>query len=323
MAIIKELTILHVEDDPDLAWIVRMAFEDFGFAGDMLTAKSVRDALELLDERARKQESLSLIISDIGLPDGSGLDLIHEVKTNPHWRMTPVIVLSGEIDPQVINSAYALGANSYLPKDPGETNLVVSLESFYRCWLENVQLPRAAARDRIQEALDRAIGLRVRTSEFYLNLARCSVEESETKFWLDRALVEGNLSNLLAFFRNRLSEKDFPAGTMERLVSFQAHVANSLVRVETQLKRTPSPGSDLSYRWVLELTDALDDEVFVEAVACLFPKNPVVTVALRARLAAQFRALAIYMSAHTRQDELRQRIASLLDRARLIEEVNR
>lgn len=320
---IKELTILHVEDDPDLAWIVRLAFEDFGFAGDMLTAKSVRGALELLDERERKREPLSLIISDIGLPDGSGLDLIREVKTNPYWRMTPVIVLSGEIDPEVINSAYALGANTYLPKDPGQTNLVVSLESFYKCWLENVQLPRATARDRIQEALDRAIGLRVRTSEFYLNLARGSAEESEIKFWLDRALVEGNLSNLLAFFRNKLSEKDFPAGAIDRLISYQAQVASSLARAETQLKKTPSPGSDLSCRWVLELSDALDDEVLVEAVACLFPKNPVVATALRARAAAQLKALATYIMERAQHAELRQRAVSLFDRARLIEEANR
>ena len=117
----KELTILQVEDDPDLAWLVRMAFEDFGFIGSTIVAESVREAFDLLNERERKQQPLSLIISDIGLPDGSGLDLIREVKTNPYWRMTPVIVLSGERDPAVINAAYALGANSYLSKDTGQT----------------------------------------------------------------------------------------------------------------------------------------------------------------------------------------------------------
>ena len=316
----KELSILHVEDDPGLAWIVRTVFEDLGFSGTMITAESIRRASDLLNERERKQQPLGLIISDMRLPDGSGLDLIREVKTNPFWRMTPVIVLSGDKDPTVINAAYALGANSYLPKNPEGTNLVVSLESFYKCWLENVQLPQNAVRDRVQEALDRATGLRARTAEFFLNIARGPGGESETKFWLDRALVEGNLSNLLAFFRDKLNEQDFPPGAIDRVVALQVQVAGALITAEKHLKETPSPGFELLFQWVLELMDALDEEVFVEALVCLFPKGPVVATALKARVAAQFKALAVHILDHTQQAELRQKAVTLIKRAHLLEE---
>ncbi|HAM52988.1 MAG TPA: hypothetical protein DCP92_20670 [Nitrospiraceae bacterium] len=319
----KEVTILHVEDDPNLARIVRSFFEEFGFNGTTIVAGSVREAFDLLNKRERKQQPLSLIISDIGLPDGSGLDLIREVKTNPHWRMTPVIVLSGEKNPAVINAAYALGANSYLPKDSLGVNLVVSLESFYKCWLENVQLPQTGVVDRVQEALDRACGLRARTSEFYLKLARGSVKNSEIKFWLDRALVEGNLSNLLAFFSDKLNEQDFPPDVIDRVVSVQVQVANALIKAEKHLKKMPSPGSDLLYEWVLELTDAINEEVFVEALACLFPKSPVVATALKARAAAQFKALATYIVESTQRRELRRKAVSLLNRSRLLEKAGR
>jgi DNA-binding response OmpR family regulator len=316
----RTLTILHVEDDPDLAWIVRMAFEDFGFAGAMITASGIRESLKLLNERELRQEPLSLIIVDMRLPDGSGLDLIREVKTHPYWRTTPVIVLSGERNPEVINAAYALGANSYLPKDPAGSNLVVSLENFYRCWLENVQLPRTAAKDRVKEALDRATGLRARTSEFYLDLARDSSGESEMRFWLDRALVEGNLSNLLAFFRDKLNEKDVPPAMIDRLVSYQAQVADSLIAAERHLKEMPSAGPELLYQWVLELVDVIDEEIFADAIACLFPKSPVVATFLKARAAAQCKALAEHIMAHTQQAELGRKAASLLDKAHLLEE---
>jgi CheY-like chemotaxis protein len=319
----EELAILHVEDDADLAWIVRTSFEDFGFVGAMITAGSVKEALELLNERERKQEPLGLIISDIGLPDGSGLDLIREVKSHPYWRMTPVIVLSGDRNPKVVNAAYALGANCYLPKDPRGGNLVVSLEGFYKCWLDNVQLPRTAARDRVKEALDRATGLRARTSEFYLDLARRSSGDSETIFWLDRALVEGNMSNLIAFFRDKLSEKDVPHDMMDRLVSHQAQVADSLMTAEKRLRGTPSPSPELFFQWVLELMDAIDEDIFSEALACLLPKSPVVATALRARAAAQFKALADHIIEHTRQPELRQKAVLLLDRAHLLEAATR
>lgn len=319
----KELTILHVEDDPDLAWIVRTAFDDFGFVGPMLTAETVDEALGLLNDRERKSQPLSLIISDIQLPDGSGLDLIREVKTNPYWRMTPVIVLSGDRDPAVINAAYALGANSFLPKDPKGTNLVVSLESFYKCWLENIQLPQNMFRDRVQEALDRATGLRARTSDFYLRLARSSGEESEMKFWLDRALVEGNLSNLLAFFRDKLTEEDFPAGAVDRVVRTQVQVADALMAAEKHLTNRPSPGQELIYQWVLELVDAIDEEVFAEALACLFPKNPIVATALKARAAAQFQALGEHIRHRAEEPGLRQKADSLLNRSQFLKQAGR
>jgi CheY-like chemotaxis protein len=280
----------------------------------------VKEALDLLNERQYKQQALSLIISDMQLPDGTGLDLIREVKTNPYWRRTPVIVLSGEVDPEVINSAYALGANSYLFKAPVGGDLLGSLDSFYKCWLDTVQLPQSSLGDPAQEVLDRATGLRARTSEFYLNLARISDGEPETEFWLDRALVEGNLSNLIAFFRNKLVEKDFPPGVIDRLVSSQGQVANALITAEKHLENTPSPRPELFYKWALELMEALDEQAFVEALACLFPKSRVAAAALRARAAVQVKALALHILGRTQQAELRQKAVSLLDWAHLLEE---
>lgn len=313
------LTILHVEDDSDLVWIVRRAFEDFGFSGAAIAAESVTGALDLLNERERNNKPLSLIISDIRLPDGSGLDLIREMKTNPYWRMTPVIVLSGDRNPTVINAAYAVGANSYLPKDPPGSNLVSALESLYKCWLENVQLPSNEVRNRVTEVLDRGIGLRARTAEFYVNLARHSGKDSEVLFWLDRALGEGNLSNLLAFFRDKLSEHDFAPATIDRLASSQSHVANALITVEKYLKSTSSPDPEILYDGVLNLAVPVDEEVFINTLAGLFQKSLIVTAALRARAVAQFEALATYILERTQRPDFRQKGELLLNWSRRIE----
>jgi CheY-like chemotaxis protein len=310
----KELTILHVEDDSILSEIVREVFNSFGFNGVMITAESVREALDLLDEREKRDEPIGLIISDMQLPDGTGLDLIREVKTCPVWRNTPVIVLSGNDDKSVINAAYALGANSYMPKNPRSTSFADSLESFYKCWIENTYLPMAVAGDRLQDALVRAIGLRTRTAEFYLGLARASEGESdEMEFWLARALNEGNLSNLLAFFRNKLKETDLPSDIVDRVAGMQIKVSNALRRAEEQLRKTPSPGPVLSYQWALELTDALDEEVFAEALACLFPVSSIAATALKGRAAAQLKALALHILEHTGELPLRQKAISLIE----------
>jgi CheY-like chemotaxis protein len=310
----KELTILHVEDDSMLSDIVCEVFMSFGFPGVMITAGSVREAVELLNEREKRGEPIGLIISDMQLPDGTGLDLIREVKTCPAWRNTPVIVLSGEDDNSIINTAYALGANSYMPKSPRSTSFAGLLESFYKCWIENTYIPGTGVRDRLQEALSRAIGLRTRTAEFYLGLARVSEGESdEMEFWLNCALNEGNLSNLLAFFRNKLKETDVSSDIVDRLADMQILVGNALRTAEERLQKTPSPGPVLIYHWVFELLDALDEEVFAEALACLFPVSSIAATALKTRAAAQFKSLALHILEHTEELSLRQKAFSLIE----------
>ena len=310
----RTLTILHVEDDTLLAHLVKTAFTHFGFQGDMIAAGSVSEAVNLLNERAKNRMPLSLIISDMQLPDGTGLDVIREVKANPTWRLTPVIVLSHDVSEGVINDAYALGANSYMPKVPASGNLLDSLQIFYQYWLEHARLPRGGPGDRIQEALERAIGLRTRTANFYLGLARASEgEPDEVAFWLDRALNEGNLSNLIAFFRNELSEKDLDPAIIDRFASMQGKVNKALTSAEERLKRTSSVDPAMAYRWSLELTDALDEDVFAEACGYLFPKSPVATAALKARASVQLKELSTHILERTDEEELRRKAGSLLD----------
>jgi CheY-like chemotaxis protein len=183
-----KVTILHVEDDPVLTQIVNTAFTHFGFHGDIITAGSLAAVISLLNDRAREKKSLSLIISDMQLSDGTGLDVIREVRAHPTWRATPIIVLSHDVRQGVINDAYALGANSYVPKAPVSGKLLDSLQSVYQYWLEDAKLPRSVFKDRLEETLEKAIELRTRTSRFYLGLARISEEvPDEVQFWLDRA----------------------------------------------------------------------------------------------------------------------------------------
>ena len=317
----KEFTILHVEDDSTLATLVRTVFKKFGFRGNMISAGGVEEALDLLGERERNREPVNLILVDMQLPDGSGLDVIREVKTDPAWRTTPVIVLSSELTPGIVNAAYALGANCYVSKNPETKGVFDSLRALYANWLESALLPQAFPRDRLQDALSRAIRLRARTAEFYISLARVFEGNPEMGFWLDRSLNEGNLSNLLAFFQPKLSEKDVPPATIERLAGMQVQVQHALNTAEERLQRTPAPRPDEAYRWVLDLMGVLNEEVVAEVIGCLFPKGPEATTALKARAAIQLKELADHILERTEEPELRQRAESLLSVAGRIKEV--
>lgn len=99
-----------VEDDPDLADLLAqvLAFEGF----EIEQAPSLAAARECL------KKPQSLVLLDVGLPDGNGFDLLREIR-EAHPDL-PVIMLTarGEAMDRVLG--LELGADDYLPK-PFET----------------------------------------------------------------------------------------------------------------------------------------------------------------------------------------------------------
>lgn len=68
----EQRRILLVEDHPDTALVIQFVLEQHGY--EVLPASTCADA------RAVAATSFDLLICDIGLPDGSGLDLVKELK---------------------------------------------------------------------------------------------------------------------------------------------------------------------------------------------------------------------------------------------------
>jgi two-component system chemotaxis response regulator CheY len=72
----------------------------------------------------------ALIITDINMPDINGLELINFVKKNPHYRDTPLFVVTTEGRDQDRERGLALGASEYLIK-PFESEILVALVKQY------------------------------------------------------------------------------------------------------------------------------------------------------------------------------------------------
>lgn len=66
----------------------------------------------------------ALVVLDLGLPDGDGLDFLRRLRADPRPRLRrlPVLVLTGRRGPGPLLEAFRLGADDYLPKpyDPRE-----------------------------------------------------------------------------------------------------------------------------------------------------------------------------------------------------------
>lgn len=99
--------LLVVDDEPKIAEALKAFFEEKGF--HVSTAPTIRDALT---QFLRTPADIALL--DLRLPDGSGLDLLCQLKARqPHLR---VVVISGLADARTIEEARQRGANEFLAK---------------------------------------------------------------------------------------------------------------------------------------------------------------------------------------------------------------
>ncbi len=72
--------------------------------------KSAEEALALFGENT------CALVTDLNLPRMDGFELIEAVRSDPGRRQIPIMVISGNSDPDTPSRLVALGANAYFPK---------------------------------------------------------------------------------------------------------------------------------------------------------------------------------------------------------------
>lgn len=117
--------ILLLEDDPAIADTVAFALRREGFAVEQ------RGWLAEARERLRQLPAPELLILDIGLPDGHGLDLCRELRAGP-LKALPVIVLSARSEEMDRVLGLELGADDYLAKPFSPRELVARVRALLR-----------------------------------------------------------------------------------------------------------------------------------------------------------------------------------------------
>ena len=102
--------ILHVEDDPDVTEVVSTVLQPEMMHYEV--ASSVAEARERL-----QNGGFDLVILDIGLPDGSGVELLPDLK-RPDGSSIPVVIFSAyDIDPEIIRRVDATLVKSRTDND--------------------------------------------------------------------------------------------------------------------------------------------------------------------------------------------------------------
>ncbi len=98
--------LLVVDDEPHIGLLLRPHLEQLGYRVSL--ARTLGDARAALRDRATR---LDAVLLDLHLPDGSGLDLLRELRGAAATRALPVVVLTAEGEDRVLREAEDLGAS--------------------------------------------------------------------------------------------------------------------------------------------------------------------------------------------------------------------
>ena len=115
-------TILVVEDEPQIAGLVRDYLEHAGFA--VLSASDGNGALALV--RARRPD---VIVLDLGLPGIDGLDVLRSIRRD---SAVPILILTARSDETDRVTGLELGADDYVVKPFSPKELVARVRAVLR-----------------------------------------------------------------------------------------------------------------------------------------------------------------------------------------------
>jgi DNA-binding response OmpR family regulator len=117
--------ILVVEDDADIAQLVKLYLEKEGFR--TLVANSGGEALKLI-----KSDCPDLLVLDLMLPEIDGIEVCKRVRNTPDTALLPIIMLTAKAEESDTIIGLELGADDYVTKPFSPKALVARVNALLR-----------------------------------------------------------------------------------------------------------------------------------------------------------------------------------------------
>ena len=114
--------ILIIEDEPDIRKALEYNISREGY--EVISASSLSEGRQKLES-----DSFTLLLLDLMLPDGSGLDLFRELKQDKSLSAMPVIILTAKDDEVDKVVGFELGADDYVTKPFSVRELILRVKA--------------------------------------------------------------------------------------------------------------------------------------------------------------------------------------------------
>ena len=117
--------VLIIEDEPDILKTIDYNLTKESF--DVMQASSIAEG-----EKAIAGNKIDVIILDLMLPDGSGLTLCRDIKSDPKTKHIPVIILTAKTEEVDRVVGFELGADDYVTKPFSVRELILRVKAILK-----------------------------------------------------------------------------------------------------------------------------------------------------------------------------------------------
>ena len=117
----EQVEILLVEDNAEDAEMTLRALRKRNVANTLHWVRDGEEALDYLlcrNQYAGRDPSRppKLVLLDIKMPKVDGIEVLRQIKSSPHLKQVPVVVMTSSNEERDVVESYRLGANSYIVK---------------------------------------------------------------------------------------------------------------------------------------------------------------------------------------------------------------
>ena len=143
----KSIVILIADDDAEDRMLVRDALEEGRLKNDIHFVENGEELVDYLHNRGRFADkglypTPGLILLDLNMPKKDGREALKDIKSDPHLRLIPIVVLTTSKAEEDILRTYDMGVSSFITKPVTFTALVDVMKTLSKYWFEIVELPK-------------------------------------------------------------------------------------------------------------------------------------------------------------------------------------
>ena len=129
--------ILIVDDSPKDVELTISALAEKNLANEVVVAEDGLEALDYLYKRGKfsnEQGNPAVILLDIKMPKMDGIEVLKHIRSDPDFKLIPVIMVTSSREEKDLVESYKLGANSYVVKPVDIVQFIDAIKVLGQYW---------------------------------------------------------------------------------------------------------------------------------------------------------------------------------------------
>lgn len=197
--------VLVVDDDTAIRLLIKTILEKEGY--NVVEAHDGEDGYEKL-----RKESPDLVLTDIDMPKMNGLQLCHKIRYDVLYRHTPIIVLTGSRDEEMVTTALGIGSDDYIVKPFKKAEFLARVNGTLFRNIRNLDanpLTKLPGNVSIIHEIDKKLENKIKFAVLYIDLNKFKSYNDKYGFYKGDNVIRFTANLLIDVSREFGTETDF------------------------------------------------------------------------------------------------------------------